>query len=411
MDDPTIDSGTVLPVYIRSNIEKIWVVGLPEPTRANRNLKFEIPLTQLHFAGSKRNAQKWAQEFAPHALSYAENLQDGLPIRDGPDNNSRRVYRLRLGEVIKVLGMVRGNPPIGATGEPLPGNWYRVLTNDGVVGYCFSFRLRLFEQSAGTLLSSTDFRGEASDDPDLELVLSRTWSPESYLHMINTRRVDITELERKYRFDPGFETGVARIILPDTERQFRFERIIPLESRAWSFEGTNLQMVLRNNTTLAVQFFEGDTRRTLVFTALPSNIDDIILQENARRQAEFLSIYEEGPAFASINFGTLTFLATGDFIWSGFEALVPQVIPSTTNGFGRMVMDIFITSSLEDRYTGAFTMLFTDIRSNNTLHFMYVLDNHGLRLEVVPSYGIEGNTVTRRASAPVILYFFRTSLS
>jgi len=111
IDDPPVDSGTVLPVYIKSNIEKKWVVGIPEKSIAQKDYKKEIPLTQLEFIGNKRKAEKWAETFAPYAMMYAENLQDGLPIRDNTDNNSRRVYRLRLGEVVKVLGVAKGNPP------------------------------------------------------------------------------------------------------------------------------------------------------------------------------------------------------------------------------------------------------------------------------------------------------------
>jgi hypothetical protein len=32
-DDPLIPSGTVLPVYMRSNIDQVWVVGIPEEYR------------------------------------------------------------------------------------------------------------------------------------------------------------------------------------------------------------------------------------------------------------------------------------------------------------------------------------------------------------------------------------------
>ena len=408
VDEPHIDSGTVLPVYIKSNIEKLWVVGVPDAKGRSDN-KVEIPLTQLEFVGSKRKAEKRAFEFSQHATTYAENLQDRLPIRDAPDNNSRQVYRLRVGEIIKVLGIVDGSPPIGVTGDPLPGDWLRVLTHDGVRGFCFSYRLKIFEQTSGSVVIAPEIAGEIEDDPDLEMLLSRNWSPESYLQMINSRRLNISELERNYRFEPGSETGIARIILPNLERQFTFERIVKEGDRAWRFEGTSLQMVLRTSTTLAVHFTEADIRRTVIFNALPSNIDNIIIQETARREMQFMAIYEEGPVFTSSNYGTITFLQTGDFTWTGYRALVPHLIPEETSGTGRINMDIYITRSLEERYSGAFTLQFTDIRSNNTRYFMYAIDSQGLRLEEVPEYGIEGITVTRRASSPTVLYFFRDS--
>jgi len=410
IDEPLIDSGTVLPVYIRSNIEKIWVVGVPDKSKSNKEYKLEIPLSQLEFVGSKRKATNRAEEFSKHALVYAENLQDRLPIRESADNNSRQVYRLRLGEIIKILGIARGTPPISATGDPLPGEWYRVMTSDGVIGYCFSFRLRLFTQNEGSVQTTPSVQRGSAPDADLEMVLSRTWSAEFYQQMVNTRRFNIPEMEKKYRFDPGYETGVARIILPDIERQFTYERINSEGERAWSFEGTNLQMILRTNSTLAVQFPDNTgTRRTLVFVALPANIDDLIIQETARRENQYLTIYNQGPVFTSNNHGTITLLRTGDFTWTGYETLVPQLIPIETRGTGRINMDLYISPSYEARFNGAFTLRFSDVRARNTLYFLYSIDNQGLRMEVIPDFGIEGVTVMRRDSSPIVLYFFRDS--
>ena len=408
IDEPPIDSGTVLPVYIKSNIEKIWVVGVPDTLRSHKDYKKEIPLTQLEFTGSKKNAEKRAQEFSQYALTYAENLQDGLPIRDNTDNNARRVYRLRLGEIVKILNIAKGNPPISATGDPLPGDWYRVLTSDGTIGYCFSYRLKLFDQRDSSVQTVSSGQINSSDDPELDSVLSRLWSAEIYSNMINTKRFNISSLEKKYRFDPGHETGVARIILPDIEKQFNYQRIVSEGERAWRFEGSDLQMVLRSYTTLAVQFTDNSSvRQTILFVNLPSRIDDIILEENARRENQFMSIYDQGPVFTSGNYGTITLLQTGDFTWTGYDLLVPSLISPDTRGNGRINMDLYISPSYEGRFIGAFSMRFSDIRSNSTIYFLYAIDNQGLRLEAVPEYGIEDVTVMRRSSSPVVLYFFR----
>ena len=408
IDDPPIDSGTVLPVYIKSNIEKIWVVGVPDTLKSQKDYKKEVPLTQLEFIGNKRKAEKRAQEFSQYALSYAENLQDGLPIRDNTDNNSRRVYRLRLGEIIKILDVEKGNPPISTTGDPLPGDWYKVLTSDGTIGYCFSYRLKIFDQREGSVQSSLSAQRESTPDPELDSVLSRIWSAEIYSQMINTKRFNIQSLEKKYRFDPGQETGIARIVLPEIESQFNYQRIISEGDRAWNFEGSDLQMVLRSYTTLAVQFTDNTgVKHTHLFVNLPSKVDDLILEENARRETQFMTIYEQGPVFTSHNYGTITFLQTGDFTWTGYDLLVPYLISADTRGSGRIDMDLYISPSYEERFNGAFSMRFSDIRSNNTIYLLYAIDNQGLRLEAVPEFGIEDVTVMRRSSSPVVLYFFK----
>jgi len=411
IDEPSILSGTVLPVYVKSNIEKLWIVGVPEHlVEMHGSDKIEVPLFKLEFLGSKRKAVAWAENFSEYALIYAENLQDGLPIRDNTDNNARRVYRLRLGEVIKVLGVAKGNPPISGTGDPLPGDWLRVLTNDGITGFCFSFRLKLYNQDDDLEISVNDTQRMTVVDPNLEKLLATTWSPEIYSEMISTRRIDIQAMEKNYRFDPGYETGIAQILLPDLERRYTYQRILPDGDRAWRFEGTNLQMSMRSDTSLTVQFVENNgLRRTLQFTALTTNVNDIIQQERARRAAQFTAIYNQGPVFSSTNYGTITFTSNGDFTWTDYDVLVPQLFPSETKGIGRINTDLYVDPSVEGRFTGAFTLTFTDIRTNNTFYFMYGLDDQGLRLEVVSPSFIEDVTITHRSPSPMVLYFSKDS--
>jgi hypothetical protein len=411
IDEPPILSGTVLPVYIRSNIEKVWIVGIPEHlVELNGSDKIEVPISHLEFVGSRRKAENWAEEFSEFALVYAENLQDGLPIRENTDNNARRVYRLRQGEIIKVLGVAGGNPPIGGTGDPLPGDWLSVLTSEGVTGFCFSFRLRLYNQDDHAVHNPDDLDRETIIDPNLEIVLSRVWSTESYAEMLATRQINLQALERNYRFEPGHETGVARVILPEFERRFNYQRITSDGDRSWRFDGTTLHMSLRSDTSLVVQFTDTNgLRRVSQFVALPTSVNDLIVQERAHRNRLLTAMYNHGPVFTSNNYGTLTLTSSGDFTWTGYDLLVPQLFPAETSGIGRINMDIYISPTFGDRYNGAFSLVFTDIRTNNTFYFMYGFDEQGLRLEVVPANYIEDVTVMRRSPSPMVLYFFRNT--
>ena len=410
-EDPPILSGTMLPVYIKSNIEQVWVVGVPETARNGKYIdKIEVPLSQFEFVGSKRKAEMRANQFSQFAASYAENLQDRLPIRDTPDNNSRQIYRLRTGEIMKILAKAEGSPPISTTGDPLPGSWYKVLTQDGITGYCFSYRLKIFDHREGTVTAAGAVsRTEAVSDPDLDMAMSKKWSPESYLQMINSKQINISELQKNYRFDPGQETGIARLSMPGIEREFNYNGIVPDGERAWIFDGTSLRMSLRTNSTLAVQYTESTgLRRTLVFVSLASDVNDLILQEQARREEQFLSIYEQGPVFTSNNYGTITFFSSGGFSWTGYDLLVPQYIPPDAQEEGTVSMDLFLSPSFAERYMGAVTFIFS-YSANAVLRFMYYLDNQGMRLEVLPDYAVEEATVTRRAPSPMVLYFFRDS--
>jgi hypothetical protein len=410
-EEPPIPSGTVLPVYIKSNIDRVWVVGIPETYQSGKGSinKMEVPLAKFEFVGSKGKAHKRAEAFARYAPMYAENLQDGLPIRDNPDNSARRVYRLRSGEIIKILDQAAGNPAISATGDPLPGDWYKVLTEDGSTGYCFSYRLKLFDHFGGQF-AAAPAAAEEADDPDLDQLMAKVWSPELYGQMVNNRRINIKELERRYGFDPGQDSGLARIFLPDLDRTFSYSGIRSDGDRAWRFEGASLQMNLRTDTSLVVQYTEtSGGMKTLLFVALPTGIDDLVMQENSRREGLFNAIYNQGPVFTSNNYGTIVFTEKGEFTWTGFDLLTPHVISENADGKGKITMDLFLTPSFEERYTGActFHLAGTGGAKETAVYFMYTLDNQGFRLEVVPDYNIEGVTITRRASSPVVLYFFR----
>jgi hypothetical protein len=137
-------------------------------------------------------------------------------------------------------------------------------------------------------------------------------------------------------------------------------------------------------------------------------VDDLIIQETARREGLFNNIHAQGPAFTSNNYGTISFTETGEFTWTGFDLLVPQIIPASTPGRGTVVMDLFLAPALQDRYNGAFTLRFGGAEAGGAAaRFMYTLDNQGFRIEYVPAANIEEVTVMRREGSPVVLYFFR----
>jgi hypothetical protein len=418
-DDPPIPSGTVLPVYIRSNIDQVWVVGIPNVYRSGKKdgiNKFEVPLSHFELVGSRKKAAGRAAAFAQYAVTYAENLQDGLPVREETDNGSRRVYRLRTGEIIKVLAQVEGNAAIGTTGDPLPGDWYRVMAEDGTIGYCFSYRLRLFEHAGGPL-TVVQADQAAAEDPELDRLLAKTWSAESYGTMANARQIDLAELERHWRFSPGQDTGMAHIFLPNLDKTFSHTGIRAIGTGVWRFEGTTLQMNLRSDTILAVQYTEpGGALQTHIFVALPAEVDDLIMQETARRDGLFENIFQQGPEYISNNYGTIIFGEEGDFVWTDYGLLVPQVIPAATQGSGFIEMDLYLSAELQNLYEGAFSLHFNGpgrtARSQVsgaglTARFMYAPDAQGFRIEPVDEMNVDGVTVMRRGTSPLVIYFYR----
>jgi hypothetical protein len=408
-----IPSGTVLPVYIKSNIEKKWIVGIPKEYQAEGedDIKIEIPLSQLELAGSEREARRRAAEFSEFALDYAETMQDGLPVREHPDNSAPRVYRLRIGEIIKIISRSEGAPAISTTGDKLPGEWYRVLTQDGTRGYCFSYRLSFFKHTTGSLTGDTTVSSNVLDTT-LERIQSKVWSAEIYDQMLNDRKFNIDALAKHWSFSTGEDTGIANIYTQNIDKSFRYTAIRKTGEWTWRFEGTSLTMRLLSDNLLALEFLDNEgIRQLLHFVALPTSIDDLIVQEKNRREAQYQSIYKLGPAFASATFGVLTLTPEAEFLWEDFELLVPDYIPISAIGRGVVELRYHIADALLENFDGVITLRFKTIGGpDRNVNFLYKAapDNESgaLRLEFISPSNILDNVVIQQNESPMILYFY-----
>jgi hypothetical protein len=227
--------------------------------------------------------------------------------------------------------------------------------------------------------------------------------------MIASGRINIEEMDKNWRFFPGQDAGLARIYTAELDRTFPYSGFQRDGDRSWHFEGSSLQMILRGESLLAVQYAEdGGAMRTLLFVTLPSDPDVLIVQETERRNALYQNLVTQGPHFTSNNYGTLSFTVNGRFIWNGNSLLMPHIIPPTTLDSGAVAMGLFLAPSLESLYTGAFTLHFDQAGTGSfPVSFLYTLDSQGLRLEYVSEENIDGITVTRRSASPVIIYFYR----
>jgi hypothetical protein len=226
--------------------------------------------------------------------------------------------------------------------------------------------------------------------------------------MVEDGKVDIGELSRRWNFDPGHDTSVAQIFTEEVNQPFQYTQVVPSGDRSWRFEGTSLSAKLVSDTSLTLSFTDGTgAQRTMDFVALPGGIDGVIEAETNRRDALFSAIFESGPVFASSSFGIITFRREGSFTWNGYSLLVPQYIPEGLQGYGNVSMDLLLSPSLAQTYTGAMTMRFTNSSGGEAavLHVLYTIDRQGLRMEIVPSSGIQDATVTERDSSPMVLFF------
>ncbi|MDR1143775.1 MAG: SH3 domain-containing protein [Spirochaetaceae bacterium] len=405
-DEPPIPSGTVLPIQVRSNIEQAWIAGVPGELQTPEHQMVEVSLPHLEFFRTRGGAEKYAAAFSDLAQSYAETMQDGLPIRDKPENNARRTYRLKEGEIVKLLEKAEGVSAISSTGAPLEGDWYKVLTKSGSTGYCFSFRLRIFQHTTGPL-GDEEVVADTVNDKDMERMLSRIWYPESYAAMINSGRIDMDALARSYSFRSGIANGKARIHLENTDITFPYRKIVKTGDKSWNFDGTPLHVTLQSETVLEVQWEDEEgAKQNAVFVILPVPIETVINQERGRRENKYQTLYVRGPVFQSSNYGTLILNSSGGFTWDEVNSLPEGMISGSVLGSGSLDMDYYLSGEMAERYTGALALRLNAVSGGRrTLVFAYTLDNQGLRMEYIPGDYVNGRTVGRRAPSPFVIYF------
>ncbi|MDR2073612.1 MAG: SH3 domain-containing protein [Spirochaetaceae bacterium] len=405
-EEPAIPSGTVLPIQIRSNIEQAWIATVPEEYSTEENQRMAIPLPHLEFFRTRGRAERYAANFT-YAQTYAETIQDGLPVRDKPENNARRVYRLKEREIIKILEKTEGVAAISNSGSPLEGDWYKVLTKSGSIGYCFSYRLNMFEHTTGSL-EGEEAIADTSNDRELELVLSRTWYPESYRTMINSRHIDLDALSKNYSFTAGLSNGKARIHLEQGDAVFPYRKVVKTGDQSWNFEGTSLNVIFRSEDALEIRWEDdkGNTQNA-VFVTLPLSVENIVNQEKERRQNKFQALFVRGPSFTSATYGTLVLSGTGKFTWDEINTLPEGIITNSVLGSGTLDLDYELGGEMVERYTGALALQTNSVSGRGrVLVFAYTLDNQGLRMEYIPPDYVSSNrTVSRRAPEPFVIYF------
>ncbi|MDR1748610.1 MAG: SH3 domain-containing protein, partial [Spirochaetaceae bacterium] len=319
-------AGAIVPVYIKSNISQVYVIGITE-----KEEKREVPLWQIRLFSSKREAAQFSASMEEFLHIYARVALDGLPVRFDPDNTSRQVYRLRENEVIKVLAKGKGIPVMMGD-SPMEGEWLHVLTSAGTSGWCFSYNLRLYNELE---TSVEDTSTEYETDALLESVLGKNWYPESYKSMIDSEQINPEAIHYSWGFNPGLDTGIVQVMSAGMDYSSSYSGILKTAPRQYAFEGTSLTMQIRREDYIILQYMDSrGMPRAGNFVALTVSPGKLVDDELERRQLIYDQIRTLGPVFSSSNYGQLHFLEDGRFLWSGYGRLSPSVIPAAADSKG-----------------------------------------------------------------------------
>lgn len=400
-----IKSGDVLPVYIKSNISHVYIAGKNLNLKENEQ-KIEIPLWQLTEPVEKSKLSAIKEKYQENARTYANVKTDGLPCRAEPVNTAKQVYRLRKGEIIKILYKGNGQSPMTG-GKPLPGEWYKILTDNGTTGWCFSYNLDLFEtDDNGNRIGGNDFVDEVQEDEIYKLIVSNVWYPEEFRSLIDLEDIDLSKIHPSYRFTIDEENKKVSLNTQKIHESWIYEGYSKIDDREYELKNISIKIIYRKADYIVVRYTDETGKpQDLNFVTIKEDLNEIISKEKQRRSEELMNLWYKGP-YSSQSYGKLSFTEDNLFKWTGFKLLVPSVIPAGSKNNGSAQIKYSVSKALKKDYDGIVTFTFEG--SSQEINFLYKMDEGGLKLEDTIGASFKGNQITSRGVSPVIIFFKRT---
>lgn len=391
--------GDILPVYIRSNISHTYAVSAPDSKD-----RFDIPLWQITTPASRRETKKIKLRYAEFLHRYASVKLDGLPIRAEPVNTARQVYRLRKGEIIKILYKGEGQAVMTGS-DALEGNWLRVLTSSGTQGWCFSYNLELFEMQKGGEAAPGAGSGEEEKDDAFEKLAGTIWYPDYYRSMIREKRIDPIRMNAAYCFTVDAENQKVSLNLPERYGSWEYGAATKTADGEYTFTDTPVKVSVRDNYIAVTCADDAGRPRDYNFIALGDDVDiaALVAEEKERRGAEYVRIAAAGPNFKSAAYGQLSLKRDGSFTWKDNRRLVPSLIAESAKGGGTVGIEYFIDELLSPQYDGVLSFSFEGMKAK--VNFLYKIEANGIRLEDAAEARFEGNTLVRRGASPLVIFF------
>ena len=392
-----IKSGDIVPVYIKSNISHVYVIGTESGEKA------ELALWQLTEPVKKSKIKAVAAKYADNAATYASVKLDGLPCRAEPVNTAKQVYRLRKGEVIKILYKGNGQAPMAGQ-TALEGDWYRILTDDGTLGWCFSYNLNLYETDAlGQRVGGAEIVEEEEDDGHWSVIASNVWYPDYFRTMIDGGNSDLGLIHPLYKFTIDEEGKKVSLNTASIHESWDYDGFTMTDENEYTLNGISLKIIYRRANYIVLRYTDSSGKpQDLNFVTLSENITDIVNAEKTRRTQAYMQIYTHGPIYSSSSYGKLEFKEDGSIRWTGFKLLVPSIIDAGTKSTGSAQVKYSLSKELASSYDGVLTMKLDGM--NSEVNFLYKLDGSALRLEDTTGAEFSGSQLKSRGVSPVIIY-------
>ncbi len=390
LDDTEKDlkAGIVLPVLQESEIRDVYTVESGENAAG-----LDIERWKMAFFEKKADADAFANEYGQWADLYAITLLNGLSIREQADESSARVYKLREGQEVKIIGRAAEKVTIANH----DGYWYTVLTEDGSKGYCFDKNLRIYDSK-----DSGALRESVLDTELLHQFLDKPFRPAYFLDMIRDNMIDLTLFKTTRGIFAYPDENRIFLATRDHQENFVYTGISQAGNGRFIFEGTSLQIEVRSANRIAA-YYNINNKEYAELMVYIENMEELIDSEIERRDLIFQQFSDLGTVSSSA-YGRISFNGEKGYIWSDFKRLVPAVIPESAQGSGRISLGYFPAPALRNDYDGVVSFSFDGVPGNGLVNFLFKLSDLGVKLVYVPKKDIDNGVVKQESASPLVIF-------
>ena len=346
-------TGAVVHIIEESSIEDSYSVLSAGGDREEEPVPVERWRVRVY--PDAEQATAFAAGYAPFTDSYGYAVRSGLPVRAEASATADIVYKLREGQVTKVLE--RGAQPeqVGV----YENYWYRVLTEDGVAGYTFGEFLPVFQASGDPHAEAARLR---ADDPALEHLLATVWRPDYFRAMIVTGRYDLRRFRVEYGLFPDPAARVFRLVTETGTREFRYRTVERVGEGRYVFhpeDGSSpARFTVHGSRRVSLSYSDAGRQVTRVFVQLTRDVSESITAEQERRDRLYRKLLERGAVLHSSGYGTIELGPERRFRWQRFLALVPELLPPGLSGTGRVDFRYAPAPELGGSYDTVISFLF-----------------------------------------------------
>ncbi|MBB6481627.1 SH3 domain-containing protein [Spirochaeta isovalerica] len=394
-DETVLENGTVVNIYEESKIRHTYFVARPGEKETT-----EIDTWRIEFFEGLKEAEEYAEAYKPYINTYTYTERSGgLVVRDEPVvKQNNRVYKLRQGQEIKVIGRSEEPVPVGNLND----YWYHILTGDGVAGYAYGATLVVYSMNdTGMVIEN------ANDTTDtlLETFLNGVWRPTYYNDMITKNVIDLTRFKESFALKVDPEKKEITLRLQDRNITEKYTDITKFGAKRYDFEGTSFRVTLVSDSVASVFYKHDGKDVNEAFVRLSENVNEIVSAELERRKALLTELMEKGERFTSANYGSVNIIDdTGRFIWNNIEELINRnIISSQSEPQGRIEFSRFPDTLIKNTYKGVITFSF---RNGSEANFLYSYTEKGVSFIYVPDRYIKNRIVTTdQFFDPVLIYF------